>query len=90
MLKLQNNKCQRLLEEKNKQFKDLTKRYSQLTKDYYKIMNQYQCTDIDNMKTNKGAKFNIGNSQDKNEKNFNKNKNNSSGTGIGSILEEMV
>lgn len=62
MLKVENNKCQRLLEEKNKQFKDLTKRYSQLTKDYYKIMNQYQCTDLDKTKINKGNKFNIGNS----------------------------
>lgn len=38
-LKESNNKYQRLLEEKSKEFKDLTKRYSELTKEYYRLLN---------------------------------------------------
>lgn len=53
-------------------------------------MNQYQCTDQDNTKTIRPNKFNIGNTQEKSERNFGKNKNSASGTAIGSILDEMV
>lgn len=85
---MQKNKFQRLLEQKNKQFKDLTKRYSDLTKDYYKIMNQYQCGDKDKIDggNKSDVRFQLGeDARGKNDRNFIKNKNNS-GTVIGSIL----